>query len=287
MSHGPLAMIIDNLFSQLNKVVSLIIYIIVIFFQAIHINFVGNQYRFTGGINYIIGFSYIILISLFSSSIYISSDVLLLSLITTVFARLMAMYKNKRCFNHIFDIGLFSVLCILINPNLLPLILVPFIGFFIMRPFDLKELLTVGLGIISPVIMITSYYFWIEETNLMLSLMTPEIERGSPDSNWLNEAKIIAILTLILAGMISANLNRFKHTIETRKLLQITILITIALLLSDLALGISDFKHYFYLVVPLSIFLGHLFTVVRKSIARELIVLVFLTIIGIDLWFKL
>ncbi len=267
---GPLVTFFSHLFYSKIGITTIwdkILSVTVIMVQVFYLNHVLNRYRFANGINYLPGLSFALVLGL--SLLFASSSIILLISFLFIIAldKFLVIYKNKRCFDHIFDIGLVTGLLGLIDDSFLIYILYMWIGLFIMRPFDLKEWLSAFLGYLTPFFLLFVYYFWIGQSDsFFFQLIGKDHSITLTTFNWW---KIVSLSVILVIGFLLTAVNKLHLSIENRKIVDLSIL---SVILGIAAVTLNNFSSdtFITLSVPLSIFLAYLLGITKNNIVAEL-----------------
>jgi hypothetical protein len=213
-----------------------------------------NEYRMTTRQSFLPAMSYLLITSFLSEWNYLSSSLVVATLIIWAFVKLFSLYNVAIGSSKIFNIGLiigissyvyfpsiFFGLCILL-------------GLMILRPFRLNESFLFLLGAVTP------YYFYAVylylTNNFVLSKLLPHLNIEKIDINatiWLAASTFLLLIPFLIGGFyIQTHLR--KMLIQVRKNWSILLLyLLVAIFIPFINYG-NSFHHWLLVAAPFAAF---------------------------------
>lgn len=221
---------------------------LLLFVQAIGINYYVNNSKMVERTTYLPAMIYLLLTSFFPEWNVLSAALIVNTLIVWIFGRLLLLPKVKQAKPVLFNIGL----CIGISsffyfPSIALAMLVVF-SLIVARPPQASEWVILFLGLLVPWYLLFSWLFLTDG----LDQFTPVLFYVSiPEIKWtIDHYVFIGLLAIVfLWGTILEQMSRLKHMIQIRRSWFITILGAIALLLAPLLSTNADLSNWLIALV--------------------------------------
>jgi hypothetical protein len=154
------------------------------------------------------------------------SLLLILLLINDIFA----LSKQERFYKEFFNIGFSVSLSVLFYFPSLFLLLFIFPALFSVRPFHIKDMLRVLVGIVTPIFIITSIYFLTDQTGNLAEAIMHQFKLPLLSLSLFTKQSIIAMIViaawLVLSGLFVVAIP-FSITMQTRKMVGVLIIETV------------------------------------------------------------
>ena len=241
--------------------------VLLVFIQAIAINRFVNDIKLFPKITYVPSLLYVLCTALFREYLFFSPVLIVNTFIVFIVIKMFSVYKKAQCEKDIFDVGLMIGISSLIYFPSLSMLLLFFIGLSILRPFAWREWVIGVIGILVPLILSGTVYFWNDKLAKFF-LTTFEsvyaefnvlIEVG-PDLVWIGGE----ILVMLGISVYLLQNNFMKSPIQFRKFLTLMLWGIVILAFSSLFLNKLTLNHFLILSAPLSIILSYFFLSFRK-----------------------
>lgn len=214
--------------------------------------------------NYLTGMSYLLITSLFAEWNFLSSPLIINSLLIWVWAKMSGLYSNQKPKAALFNIGIAIGICTFFYfPSLAFAALIIF-GLALTRPFKLAEWLIALLGILTP------YYFLLAVvflTDKWKGYQFPGFAVTTPvfnQSYWAYAAIIIVLITTIL-GIFYVQQNFRRQLIQARKSWNLTFLYLPVAVFVPFVNAAHTFEYWILCAVPVSAFVGAAFLYPSKN----------------------
>jgi hypothetical protein len=178
-----------------------VISFILLYGQALMLNFLVNEYRMTARQSYLTGMSYLMITSLLPEWNYLSAPLLASTFVIWMFIKLFRLYNSANARAQVYNIGLLAGISSFIYlPSALFIICI-ILGLMILKPFRLNELLLFVVGGTTPYYFFAIYLYLTNAFNVrnlqpFLSLKIPVIQ----NSIWLAGSTLLLLLPFLLGG---------------------------------------------------------------------------------------
>ena len=237
---------------------------VLLYSQAVYFNKLVNDQRIMQRPNYLTGMSYLLITSLFAEWNFLSSPLIINSLLIWVWAKMSGLYSNQKPKAALFNIGIAIGICTFFYfPSLAFAALIIF-GLALTRPFKLAEWLIALLGILTP------YYFLLAVvflTDKWKGYQFPGFAVTTPvfnQSYWAYAAIIIVLITTIL-GIFYVQQNFRRQLIQARKSWNLTFLYLPVAVFVPFVNAAHTFEYWILCAVPVSAFVGAAFLYPSKN----------------------
>ena len=239
-----------------------IIYSAIAFFllyiQAMNLNKLVNNQRLMQKSNYLTGMSYLLITSLFTDWYYLSSPLIVNTLLIWVLSKLCNLHSNNSPKTSLFNIGIITGVATFFYFPSIAFALLIIVGLGITRPFRLPEWLMALLGTLTP------YYFlaaWVFLTDSWHGYKLPGVAVTVPKFNqtsWAYSAMIVISLT-ILVGIYFIQLNMRKQLLQSRKSWNLIFLYLVVAFFVPFLNASQNFDYWILTAVPIATMAGAAF----------------------------
>ena len=252
------------------------------FVQALLINDIVNENKIAAKKNYLAGLLFILIFSFFKESLMLSPASLALTFVILSIRKMFSLIKKEKAFGDVFDVGfLVAVAALFYFPAIL-FILFAYIGMGIIRAFAYRDWTIVLLGILSPFILVFTWYFWFDKAPLLLTDIA-----NAHGRSWLNglafkpEDYMLfgALMLLIFAAMVLLPGALYSSLIQVRKFS--TALITLMLLIA-VSFGLQQtvhLSHWVLLSLPLAIIFSMVLMQIKNKLVSEVMHLILILLV--------
>ena len=252
-----------------------VIYNVIAFFflylQAISLNKLVNVQRLMQKPSYLTGMSYLLITSLFSDWYYLSSPLIINSLLIWAFSKLCNLHNNNSPKSTLFNTGMIiGVATFFYFPSIAFSLLI-IVGLAITRPFRLPEWLMVLLGILAP------YYFlaaWVFLTDRWKGYKFPGFKITVPvfhQTAWAAYTAVILILLTILIGVYFIQDNMRRQVVQARKSWNLIFLYLLVALFVPFLNASKGFDYWILTAVPIAAISGATFFYPERKIVPMVI----------------
>ena len=253
---------------------------LLVFIQAIMINQLCARYRFFKEVTLLPGAIYCLITSLMPEFLSLSPLLMGATFLICATFCLFGVYKNSRCADTIFDVGLWIGIASLFQFSFSVFLIWSLIGLSVLRNIELKEFLMALLGWTAPNFLMIVYLFW--HNNLPLFFQNHisdnigflNIIKGAQAVDYIKTAIIgvIIIFTIILSGRFYS-----KKNIDSQK--YISLIFWLLFFSATTLLWQANFRieHLLILSVPLALLLSLALQSVNLAFAEVLHTLLFVS----------
>ena len=242
-----------------------------LFIQAISINTLVNNQRLIQKTNYLAGMSYLLITSLFSDWYYLSSPLIVNTLLIWVLSKLSNLHNDNNPKSSLFNTGMIiGVATFFYFPSIAFLLLI-MVGLGITRPFRLPEWLMVLLGIMAP------YYFlgaWVFLTDRWKGYHFPGFTVTVPafrQTAWASYTAVILILLSILIGIFFIQHNMRRQIVQARKSWNLIFLYLLVAFFVPFLNASKGFDYWILTAVPIAAISGAAFFYPDRKIVPMII----------------
>lgn len=289
--HGePLSLITFSFLKNISSnylLLSLTLAALLTFIQALLINGLVNKNKVLPRKSYLPGVIYIIFVSFFKESLLLTPALLSLTFIILATDRIFSLIKKEKSYGAIYDVGFLTCISALFYFPAILFFLFAFFGLGTVRPFSLREWMGSLLGYISPLFVIFTYYFWIDEAGQFWGHLSNSINpTGAADIlkpnplNWYLAGFLVAVIAAFLLFLPGA---LYSSLIQVRKftgiLLFSVFIIAIAGLLDRFLQGYTDLSHFSLIALPAGIFASMVLVQIKRKAISEVIHIILVLLI--------
>ncbi|MBL7831949.1 MAG: hypothetical protein JNK41_13040 [Saprospiraceae bacterium] len=249
-----------------NKYWVLVIQIVLVVAQATILNTLVNKFRMMRDANLFPGFVWVIVVNLFpdylcNTSLLFADLFILLSV-----RELFAVYKKNEVSGGIFNIGFYLALSSFFYPGFLLFIIPVILGLQILRAPRFNEYVILFSGILSPIIIMSSLYYWNDELILLKSFQLDVFALNFTMKSINNGIyKMCFIVFLILVCLIRYPKVIFKQSIQNIKYIEILYFFMLTGGVMTFFIPDRGIEQFLSIILPISILGGLiLFSIPQK-----------------------
>ncbi|MFL5788440.1 MAG: hypothetical protein ACJ748_10345 [Flavisolibacter sp.] len=217
INDGRLYHVIISSLPANNAVVCSAFSFILLYIQALMVNYMVNEYRLIPRQTYLPAMSYLLITSLLPEWNYLSSPLLSSTLIIWMFIKLFRLYNSGNTKAQVYNIGLIAGISSYIYFPSALFVLCILLGIMILKPFKLNEMFLFILGSLTPYYFHLVYLFLSDR--LSIANYFPHISLRIPLINstiWL-AASILLLTIPFLVGGYLIQVHMRKMLIQGRK----------------------------------------------------------------------
>lgn len=245
--------------------------------HAIFLNFFISEHRLASEVSLFPGLFYILASSMLPEFLHLSPVLMANTFFLIVLSEIFATYKRVDCADRIFNIGFWAGVGSLFYSSYIFLFVVGFVGLNILRAFKVRERLMVLIGLATPYILISAYFFWVDGFFTFWQERLPgsfAFLDFTPAPNWAVFRSLSIFSILILVVLFSYRSYIVKQTMQVQRKINIIfwgLLATAFSLLIQADIGIG---HLLVTAVPLGILLSFNFIRLPHRMAEVLHLLI-------------
>jgi hypothetical protein len=253
--------------------------VLLIFFQAIMINALVAKYRVWSDTNIMPGAIYALVASILPEYLNLSPILLGNTFLILALYYLCGVYKNQKCADQIFDVGLWIGVASLFQFSFSIFVLWGIAGLLLLRGINMKEMLMFFIGFLVPYILTAVYLFWVGKTSLLWQ------HHISDNVGYMNIIIHSLPITLVKIGIIGFLLlfiflrsGSFysRRNVGSQKYVSLIYFALFAAASTSIVQVNFSLEHLLILAVPVGILLSFAFQSVESNIAEALHTVLFI-----------
>ncbi len=216
--NGLFSFLLSKYFFALSPFIGILIYHILVLFQALFINTIFSNHHMYGRANYLPAMVYILLTGVFAEWGNLSPSLFINTLVIGLYAYTLQLYNNPNPKTLIFNMGLLVGFIILLYHPLALLIVAALFAVMIIRTFNPSEWIVLLLGIISPFYFLFSYLFLFDKFSSYKTYL-PHWHLNLPiiHINAIFYISLILLFFILMIGVYFWRLENRKLLIQVRK----------------------------------------------------------------------
>jgi hypothetical protein len=258
-----------------------VIYFLIIFSQALQLNFLlGNGKMFTKN-GFTTALAYILLTAVVKEFSSFSAVLLINSLLIWIFAKIISLYNNPQPKTILFNIGLLCSICIALYPPSVVFVLFIIFGYTIMRPFRITEFFVLLLGLLSVFYVAISILF-LQDKLAIAKQFIPSFNISFPTPKkidyqyWLN---IGALFLVFVVGFFAFLPNSNRMVIQSRKNWAVMLLLFVVLCLLSFIFNYNTVYCLLLLIIPISSFYSNSLLYTKKLFFVYVMLLLIISVV--------
>ncbi|MCJ8210734.1 DUF6427 family protein [Mucilaginibacter sp. RS28] len=266
-----------NYEDALSSTANIFIAALLVFIQALLVNYIINFYNLLGKPSFLPGLMYIVAASLFTPFLVLSPPLFCNFIIIWMLYKIFGLYKSAESKTIAYDLGMMVAVGSLIYLPFIYTILVVWIALVIFKPFDLRDLLASIFGYITIYFFIAVYFYLNDKLNKFLDIWTPLGSRF-PSSIHFSQYSYLVLVPVVLIFILclfKLQQSFYKSYVHIRKSYQVLVLL---FLVAGLAFYVKvDFRlnHFLLCAVPASVFFAYYFMYASRRWFYETLFLIF------------
>ena len=272
-----------------NGLIHSLLSFILLYVQALMVNYLVNEYRLLPKQNYLPAMAYLLLTSLLPEWNYLSSPLVSSTFIIWLFILLFRLYNTGVARGPIYNIGLLLGISSYFYFPSASFLLCILLGLIILKPFRLNEVILFLMGCLTPYYFIAAALFLKDQLSFAnffphVSVKVPEVK----STIWLAGSTLFLAIPFLTGGFfVQAHLH--KMLIQVRKSWTIILLYLLLAFFIPFVNTNSSFSNWILLVAPFACFHASTYFYTTKKWVQH--VLFFLTVgyilylqYGTNLW---
>ena len=227
---------------------------LLLYLQALMVNYLANEYRMISRQNYLSGMAYLLLTSFLPDWSFFSAPLLAATLVIWTFIKLFRLYNLANAKPQVFNIGLITGISSYIYFPAASFMICILLGLMILKPFRLNEVLLFLLGCLTPYYFHATFLFLTD--NLSLARFLPQVTVQVPQ---IRSSIPLAVSTLLLAipflmGGYAIQVHLRKMLIQVRKNWSIVLLFLLLAFFVPFINSQQSFHTWVLVVAPFALF---------------------------------
>ncbi len=255
------------------------------FIQALLINDIVNENKILAKKNYLAGLIYLLVLSLFKEGLLLSPALLSLTFVILSTRKMFLLIKKEKAFGDVFDVGFLIAIAGLFYFPAMLFVLFAYVGVGIMRAFNYREWIIIMLGILSPLVMVFTWYFWNDKVAFMFSDIA-----NVHSNSWLRGLAftqtnyivlgVLSLLTIAALALLPGAL--YSSLIQVRKFSSALITLLFLIIVSFGLQQTVHLSHWVLLSLPLGIIFSMVLMQIKSKPVSEVthLILILLVLAG-------
>jgi hypothetical protein len=239
-----------------SKTVSAVVSFVLLYGQALLLNYLVNEYRLMVKQNYLPGMAFMLITSLLPEWNYLSAPLVANTLVIGMFIYLFSLYHTANARGQVFNIGLLAGIASYIYFPSAAFVICVVLGLMILKPFRLNEIILFMLGCLTP------YYFhavYLFLTNrLSFANFFPHIFFTIPvikSSIWLAAGTLLLTIPFLTGGYY-VQVHMRKMLIQVRKNWSVMVLYLLLAFFIPFINSDQSFQTWILVAAPFAAFHG-------------------------------
>lgn len=257
---GILSFLLDNYFKPLSPTILALLYVGLILFQALRLEFLMSELRMFHESSFTTSMSYVLLTGFFTQWCSLTPALVANTFVIWIFIQLSKLYNNHSAKSLLFNTGLIVGLTILCYHPTAILMVVVLFALAIVRPFRFSEWVILVLGIITPFYFIISALYLKDRMDILQSFI-PELKLNLPiihPDMWF-WANLGCMVLLLLAGVIAWMPANNRMIIQIRKNWSVVMLMVFIILPVPFIFKNSGIQSAILSIVPMAAIVANVF----------------------------
>jgi hypothetical protein len=272
----------ENFFSPSANI---ILAAILVFAQALLLNYLINFYNLLGKPSFLPGLMFIVASSLFTPFLILSPPLICNFLVLWMLFKLFGLYKTDNAKSTAYDLGMLVAVGSLIYLPFIYLILGVWIAFLLFRPFDIRDWMASLFGYVTVFFFLAVYYYL---TNRLTTFYTIWLPLGTrfPNSIHINQYSyliLVPVLVIFILCFFKLRQVFYKSYVQIRKSYQLLLLLFIIGALAFYVKAEFKLNHFLLCAVPTAVFFAYYFLYATKRWFYEIL---FLLLVGSIIYFQ-
>lgn len=240
--------------------------VVLVFLQAMYINFIVAKYKLLPKVTYFPALAYILITSINPTFNYFSELMLINWLLLIALDIMLSFSQSLQPRKQIFNAGFVICLPFIIQFPAIGFVLLFFMALLLLRPFNIGEWVVGILGYLTPIYFFIGILFLVGQFSLLKQL--PEIGFAIPKTMLRPVylfSSIIGLIILLAAGFIGIQQQVAKMTIAVRRSWILMFLYLIVAVLTTFVSSSAINAEWVLVMPPLAIIIAHAFYVEKTK----------------------
>jgi hypothetical protein len=282
---GFISLFIQKFITPLNTTLIYILYILVVFVQALRLNLALNNFKMFQQQHQTVALSYILFTAFFIEWSYFSSALIANFFIIWVFIKLAALHNNPNPKTLLFNTGLITGIAILGYHSIYIIVIALLLVLIIIRPFRLAEWLLMLIGIIVPFYFLAAWLYLTDQFHVFYNYI-PDFYIHLPIKHlsiwmWFS---IGLICLLALLGIYYNNISNKRMVIQIRKSWGVIMILLMLLLPVPFIFKHTTLDAAILCIVPLSAITANVYSNTKRLLLPNILFWLSIVIIIYNNW---
>ena len=265
----------------LNPFSNIMLASILVFVQALLLNYLVNHYNLLGKPTFLPALMYTTLSSLFTPFLILSPPLVCNFLVIWMLHKLFSFYKGTDVKSAAYDLGMIVAAGSVIYLPFVYLFLSIWIALMLYRPFNWREMMSGVIGYITVFFFLAVYYYLQDHIDQFYRIWVP-LGTKFPESvtiNYYNYLVLVPVIIVLVLCFLKLQQNFFKSYVQVRKSFQLLFIIFLLAGLSFFIKAAFHPEHFLLCAIPTAVFFGYYFLYAKIRWFYELLFL--MLVVGI------
>jgi hypothetical protein len=240
---------------------------VIVFIQALLVNFLVNRYNLLGKPTFLPALMYITVSGLFTPFLVLSPPLICNFLVIWMLFRLFSFYKSNDAKSPAYDLGMMIAIGSVIYLPFNYLFLAIWAALVLFRPFNWREWVAGIIGYATVFFFLGVYYYLNDN---LPDLYTTWLPLGTkfPESihiNYYNYLVLIPVLLILVLCFFKLQQNFFKSYVQVRKSFQLLFFVFVIAALSFYTKAAFHLNHFLLCAVPAAVFFSYYFLYAKRK----------------------
>ena len=234
---------------------------IMIFIQAVLVNYLVNHFNLLGKSSFLPALLYITLSALFVPFLMLSPALICNFLLIWMLFKLLDLYKGESSKSISYDLGMIVAIGTMIYLPFIYMFLIIWISLIIFRPFDWREWIACVIGFITIFFFLAVFYYINDKLGDFFDIWRPLGTKFQVhfSINYYNYLVLIPVIVVLVLGTFKLQQNFFKSYVHIRKSFQLLFFVFLIAAFSFYIRNGFHPDHFLLCAVPVSIFCAYYF----------------------------
>ncbi len=240
---------------------------IIVFVQALLINFLVNQYNLLGKPTFLPALMYITISGLFTPFLILSPPLICNFLVIWMLFKLFSFYKSHDAKSSAYDLGMITAVGSLIYLPFNYLFLAIWAALMLFRPFNWREWIAGIMGYATIFFFLGVYYYLNDNLPYFFTTWLP-LGTKFPESihiNYYNYLVLIPVIIILVLCFFKLQQNFFKSYVQVRKSFQLLFFVFVLAGVSFYVKAAFHLNHFLLCGVPAAIFFAYYFLYAKNK----------------------
>jgi hypothetical protein len=240
---------------------------LLVFIQALLLNHLVNHHNLLGKPTFLPALMYVTVSGLFTPFLVLSLPLVCNFLVIWMLFKLLSFYKGKDAKSAAYDLGMIVAIGSIIYLPFIYQFLAIWIGLFIFRPFNWREVVAGIIGYCTIFFFLAVYYYLNNSLGQFYNIWLP-LGTKFPDSiniNYYNYLVLIPVIVILVLCFFKLQQNFFKSYVQIRKTFQLLFVIFLIGGLSFYIKATFHLNHFLLCAVPAAVFFSYYFLYARRK----------------------
>ena len=234
---------------------------ILIFLQAILINYLVNKHNLLGKSTFLPALMYITASGMFAPFLMLSPTMVCNLLLIWMLFKMFDLYKGDETKPISYDLGMIVAVGTMIYLPFIYIFLAIWIALIIFRPFDWREWVACIIGFITIFFFLAVYYYLNDKLGQFYEIWRPLTTRFAihVNINYYNYLELIPVIIILVLCFFTLQQNFYKSYVQTRKSFQLLFFVFLIAAFSFYIRTGFYLDHFLLCAVPATIFFSYYF----------------------------